>query len=766
MPTTVATPTDIEKAKAALRAELAAALAAIEARIAAGDDAAAIDALRAAVAQLAANEAADDAAFAELAARVEVINRVLGDVATRVATLELTAPAPPAPQPEPPPPVPLPPDPTVAVGDGLTAVARLRVPAAGRIRAGVAVAPGLFVGAPGRVRVNGGMAQADNAVIDRAGWLRWFLLSAIVPEGEFAIAIGAAAETAAPVPPPAPQAVVEIGGAPPAGTSRTHVADWRRGAVVTESVWTAPLGADGLAVRFHESLWADGAGSTTVIVENGRSVPGQVAARTCTYDIAVTRGAERLAYAGVVHVPYTRWVRRLGGRPVFAEVVPLGGGSAWDHLRAAAAIQNFESAPRVDTAPIDALPDHPFAVSSAEKIGVAKRAMGQPGGDDEIGAHPAYALAWLRDHTPQSLAALRRQTDVRQGGPYFWRDAATGAFMRPDQGRDWWQSDLGKRAADDTVAANQSWTPSHWPAMFRIPYLLWGELEDLEGQAAQVLVGWLDSFTAPGGSQLTRHPLHWPDYPPWWVGYTNTYIGDQGAKQLRTVGWGVRTQVHALASLPDDHDRIRALLGWDKAVLRAYVETAFARARAVVDAATGPADGPIVQGWGVKDPAPHRYFDADGLCFPPGFFSYKHWMWCYVLTSTAHGIELGEIGGDGAAWWRRMMQTPLQLVASDPPDLDVLLSIDHWPKVRGAVMQPNGEVGLGPAGAEPIRTAADLAATIRAGGFIGSREADWAGNTYALAAFAADHALPGAAAALAWTRANIVPNRNHCIAPR
>lgn len=746
MPTTVATPTDIEKAKAALRAELAHVVGVIEARIAAGDHEAAIDALRAAVAQLATNEAADDAAFAALAARVDTINRVLGDVATRLAALELDAPAPPAVPPPPPTvPIPLPPDPPVVVGDGLTAVARIRVPAAGRVRAGVAVAPGLFAGAPGMVRVGShAVAQADNAVIDRQGWLRWFLLSAIVPAGDVAIAIGAAAETAAPVPSPAPQAVVQIAGSPPAGTSRVHVADWRRGPVVTESIWTAPLGAEGLAVRLHESLWADGASSTTVIVENGRSVPGAVAARTQTYDIEITRGAERRAYAGVVHVPYTRWLRRLGAAEVYAEVVPLGapvgGGSAWDHLRATRMLQNFASVyPAPPLAPLAALPDHPFAVSDAGSILHFTRSQGAPGANPDIGPHPAYYLGALAHLDADQLRVICANADARMGAAVFYRSAATGTFHRPDEGPEYvidgrWQgTKIGLRDPGDTAAPNQGWAHSHWGAMFYIPYLLTGRLEYLEGQVAQQVFTWALAPWNNCGRQLRRHMLNFVEP------YTEAFIGGQERSQLRSQGWAVRTTLHLAGMLPAGDDRVRALLGWDKTVTRTLWSNVCADLKKLYIAdATGPG----------------RRFDADGMHFIVDDKRCKQWQVGMIVTSLAMGAELGEMPPGGLDLFAWLAASHLAVAATPHRYRIEALSCDGWYKQR--------------ADGTPVRSVADFHAAQedRLPDVYGSLESDWAGYIRAIAAFAVDHGLPNAAAAHDFALSRAIPNPNHNIAPR
>lgn len=656
---------------------------------------------------------------------------------------------------------------TPTSSDGWISVARLVVPAAGRVRVGVALAPGVTK-AIGSVRVGGAIAQADNPVFDRDGWLRWFLLSAIRPASDQVVEISAVRVAGEPLAGPAPQVTISRGEPVAPEAPRSWLADWRRGPVVTESVWRLPLGGDGLRADVHESVWSDGAGSSTVVVDNGFSVPGRVTARTRRYNIVIARGSQRLAYSGIVHVPYTRFVRRLGSLPVHAMVVPLSGGSPWDHFRAARALQNFADAPAFSTAAIDALSDQPFAVTDANMIGVAKRAQGSPGADADIGQHPAYLTGWLHHFSPATARAIRRQTDARQGAPYFYRLEATGAAPRPDQGVEYGVggAQLGMRAPDDTERPNQTWTPSHWGAMFRIPYLLWGELTDLEGQIAQVGHSHASTFPDTHGRGMNRHVLYWADLPPWWVGHTNTFIGGQGMVQLRTMGWGVRTTVHALACLPSDDDRVRALFGWDKSTLRRVFDNACARARKIVEDATGPASERIVQGFGIQDPRPHKYFDADGVTFPPGYFGYKHWMWAYVLTSMAHGIELGEVSPAGIAWWRRQMQTPVQVLGSGDADTAVVISIDQWPKVVGAFI--NGErIGVRPdASGQPIRDVRSLLENIRAGGFIGSRENDWAGNYYALAAFARDHNLPGAARAFAWSRGNIRPNPNHRIEPR
>jgi hypothetical protein len=88
------------------------------------------------------------------------------------------------------------------------AVARLKVPVGGRVRVGVALAPGVTK-TIGSVVVGSVTGQVDNPSFDRDGWLRWFQLSVIVPAGEFPITVLAEMGADAPVPSPSPQVICD-----------------------------------------------------------------------------------------------------------------------------------------------------------------------------------------------------------------------------------------------------------------------------------------------------------------------------------------------------------------------------------------------------------------------------------------------------------------------------------------------------------------------------------------------------------------------------
>src|SRR5882672_12825081 len=112
-----------------------------------------------------------------------------------------------------------------------TPVATLRLAAPGRVVLGVPVAAGVKRSL-GAVRVGPHAAQGDNAVIDLAGWVRWFQLSAIVPAGgDYTIEVDDARETADGVDAPRPAAVIVADGASGDSEHARLLGTWRRGPV-------------------------------------------------------------------------------------------------------------------------------------------------------------------------------------------------------------------------------------------------------------------------------------------------------------------------------------------------------------------------------------------------------------------------------------------------------------------------------------------------------------------------------------------------------
>jgi hypothetical protein len=505
----------------------------------------------------------------------------------------------------------------------------------------------------------------------------------------------------------------------------------------------APLGSNGLEVRFHESLWVDGKSSTTIIFENGRSDPGKVAARTQTYDVKITRGTEMLSYAGTVHVPYTRWLRRMGDQEVYAEVVPLAGGTAWDHLKQTRSLQNFASTfSAMSLAPFDALPDAPFAVNSTGgDILHFSRSQGQPGANADIGPHPYYYLAALANLSPDQLRVITANADARMGAPAFYRDPATGNPHRPDNGVDicfhpmWGNPVVGMRASDDTTPANQGWGTSHWGAMFYIPYLLTGRLEYLEGQVAQQFISWAGSSYANCGSQMRRHPINFNDV------YTEQFVGGQERPQLRTQAWAVRTTIHTEALLPNDDARVRTLLGWDKTTVRKLWSNVCADIKALyIDANTG--DG--------------KRFAADGCHFIVDDVKGKQWQIGMAITSLFHAHEIGCLSADGLAFAKWLANTHVGVAATPHDYRDRMIGCDNWYKQDVAGKQ--------------ARTIVEMieACVSRGSDVFASQESDWAGYIWAIASFAKDHNLPMADAARAYvlSRALGKPSGNHYIEPR
>lgn len=631
-----------------------------------------------------------------------------------------------------------------------TAVAQLDVAEPGPVSAGLPLAAEQAKRITA-VRLRGADAayvpgQADNSSTDLDGWVRFVQLSALMDKpGRYTIEVMSGPDDmaiCADVPNPPPSVAIELDGSPVDLSSARLRGLWRRGAIVTEAVWDVALGQRGLRALILETRWADGRGRSTVIVENGASRPGEVAASTLTYAITLTRGAQRMAYTNVQHVPYARWLRRLGTPDVFAEVLSVGGGSTWDHFKQSRMLQNFAQSPGPPSmAPLAALPDAPFAVNDAQTILHFSRGQGAPGANPDIGPHPAYYLAALRNFSPDMLRVIGANADARMGAAVFFRNVATGTFHRPDEGPEyvgdgrWSGTKIGLRQREDRAGPNQGWAHSHWGAMFYIPYLVTGRFEYLEGQVAQQFFSWVFSPWENCGRQLNRHPLNFTG------NYTEVFVGGQERPQLRSQGWAARTTVHTQALLPDDDARIRPLLGWDKTVTRTLWRNVCANLkRLYIDANTGPG----------------KRFNEDGAHFIVDDVRGKQWQIGMLITSLAHGVEIGALPPEGMAFFRWIAATHIGVSGLDHPYRDRMVGCDNWYK-----RFPDGR---------PARTILELYEASIAHGpdVFGSLESDWAGYHYAIASYAVNNRLPGAAAARGYARTRW-PNGhslNHYIEPR
>lgn len=624
----------------------------------------------------------------------------------RVAALEVSPPSPPVPPPPPPPeptptptPTPAPtPTPTPPPTGTYIDVARVVASGAGIIEVGVPVKAGVLREARS-VRQGGWQAQCDNAVKDLDGWVRWFLLTAIAPaSGSYVVAVSGEAPTFEPFEFTFTIPLARINGVMP--IEARGLGKWRNGPVCREYIDRFTF-VDDISGHIHEAIYANGASRSTVIMTNaGRPLTAQ------TYDCTITRGDVQDQFLGVQHAPGAQWVHRMGDQPVFAEVVPLDGGTTADLFWQAGFTDRYMWDLPAPNAPVWGA--EPFGVTSDTAIGVFPRSMGAPGAAPQIGSHPEPYLKALKKFSAASLETITRYADKFLEAPYFARNA-DGGLVRMDDGTDYTRDVIYRPGIMDWGSG------SHYGAFFALPYWLTGRLEYLEGQIAQQQMSWATiAATTPqekkSGTQLTRHALH-ADYP-----FTDR--GSGWTQQGRTRGRHTRTLVHLLAMMPDGaDDRLRALTGWDKAMpatLWANVQ-AHCKQR-YVDELTG-------EGKRFAADGPHASLIVLGV--------EKFWMASMVLSSLAVGKDLGVVDANGDAYWRWLMQTPLMVLTA--PELEGVrdylmegnLSYVLWDHPLGGWANAGDALPWSPlvSGSGPAMTALDLyqgtAAMVTTGGDMG-----------------------------------------------
>jgi hypothetical protein len=537
-------------------------------------------------------------------------------------------------------------------------VADLVVPSAGRVSLRVPVRPGLIRSVTG-ISIGGTAAQADNVTTDLDGWVRGFTVSAIIPGAGRHRLRALPSRQAGQRPTPSAPVTVTINGRPP--DARVDSPDFRDGPVCRELVYRYDF-PDDLHVHVHQRAWADGASEATVVFENGWSEPGNPTSRVRrSYRTEAQLGSASFTQDVAAHSPYARWLRRLGPQPVAAQLVPIGWSGdvdegTWEYFKRAKVIPNYAVDPgRPNIGQLDAVARVPFPPAVNGAIGPFTSQQGMPGDNPDIGLFPIYHLHALRHLGEGGFRMLRDSADLRQGSAYFIRSKTTKTFHRPDEGRDHvmdqrWVSPrsplVGPGNTVQRAESNQSWELAHWGSMFYLPYLVSGELACLEGQVVQELVNWLcapfvhedpppPAPVHPHGSQLTRHPFT-NRSPRYWDCGDSTYSGHV---QERHMGWGVRTTVQTIATLPDDDARTRALLGWDKSAVR----TIWANVQRFLN---------------------RCYVLGSTSRFPPGAFRRTHsqngsfcsWMQGTILVSLAHGCELGAMTPEGITFTKWFLQ--------------------------------------------------------------------------------------------------------------
>ncbi len=377
---------------------------------------------------------------------------------------------------------------------------------------------------------------------------------------------------------------------------------------------------------------------------------------------AASVSADGYTVHGLAHPPFSRFKRRLWwGTEPRVEVAVVGPGSD-DPVRGMSRyvistrlVQNFAWQPPDGgtTAQLDEIAgSRPFSSRDNGDCGDFSRSQGSPGAAPDIGLYPSYTLQGFLHFDATGRRRVFENADLRQQGALFFRDLRTGKPVRPDAGTDWsFSSAWGNHIPQaGNSYAMMGFAHSHWGDMFYLPYLLRGDFADMEGLHGQSVRTWIgapfsDRNSRHCGSQLTRHPFTW-DGP-----FTDGNPGGRESPQLRTIAWGIRATIHALALMPDEGD----LLGWDKAVARTVWGNAQAAARAFyIDLLTAPDNDPATPFRYLKD-GPHFLIGAiDGA----GAVT-KQWQHNMVISQLAHAGEIGVLSADGMAMLEWLAATPM-----------------------------------------------------------------------------------------------------------
>lgn len=319
------------------------------------------------------------------------------------------------------------------------------------------------------------------------------------------------------------------------------------------------------------------------------------------------------------------------------------------------------------TVGLDQTGTRPFSCRDTGDIGDFSRDQGAPGANSDIGIYPSYTLEGFLYFDANGARRVFENADLRQQAPIFYGDAQTWHLLRLDNGVDWglhgaWSNPVHTAGANYGV---MGLIASHWGSMFYIPYLLRGDLADMEGLIAQDLWSWLVTPMSDGGgrfcgSQLNRHALVWEGGE-----YTDANIGGRERPQNRSIAWAIRAAVQALGAMPDGDDRA-STLGWDKPTMRrrwSNVQTSVKRY--YVDRNTAPDN---------NEDTPHRFI-KDGPHFLVGYEFEKQWQTNMIISQLAHGNELGVMNSDGIAFLHWYARTPIGMTTS--PDVNSDWAIPH-----------------------------------------------------------------------------------------
>lgn len=300
-----------------------------------------------------------------------------------------------------------------------------------------------------------------------------------------------------------------------------------------------------LAARLHLRRYAGaGAARADVVLENTWAYEPEP--RNHSYDIAIRRnGIEVYRHSDVEHYHHARWHKVIWSEgfeePGIAHHIP--------YLLESGAVPHFDPALFVPDTVVQRDMDA-LAKTDTGPLGTAQLTPYMPttGGRPDIGPLPRWAVVYLLTMDARARKILFANADAGGGVPIHYRDKTTDLPVSLDQ-HPTMVMGPGRANARDAfpavVIGDTPWTPqiAHHPSLAYVPYLLSGELFQLE--EVTFWANWVLASVDPS--------------------YRGGAAGLITANEVRGQAWSLRTLGEAAAILPDSHpmkayfnDRLRA----------------------------------------------------------------------------------------------------------------------------------------------------------------------------------------------------------------
>ena len=352
--------------------------------------------------------------------------------------------------------------------------------------------------------------------------------------------------------------------------SSVHM-QWLQGPVASEwitSTWFRQSGSGTahphLQARFHVRKYS-GSGSVKVdlVVENNTTWVGGL--RNYTYDVDINSSGTRLYRKdSLTHFARARWKMTfwIGADPrVHIRHDPAA-------LIASKAIPNYDPTLIGDlSSPVQAalaeyekfsghemvtIRGHTVDVYGPMGIGPILEDMEAPGGREEIGPLPRWAVNYVLTQDRRAKHATLRMSDLAGSWPMHYRDETTG-FPMSIEDYPWITIHGNAQPSEKPVATvlpdGSPYNPdsAHQPAFSFVPYLVTGDyyhIEEMHFWLAFILLRMPNGAVNDDGS-----------YPgDVWYAYRGRHLGMVITHdQLRAKAWGLRTLAQVAAFTPDDH---------------------------------------------------------------------------------------------------------------------------------------------------------------------------------------------------------------------